>query len=58
MHRTMIATSTILLALATHAAALRMTTSQGGAFHMNSSRNAAIASAKSSALVMPTVHTG
>src|SRR5262249_61507825 len=40
------------------AAALRITTSQGGVCHMNSSRNAAIASAKSAALVMPAVHTG
>ena len=46
------------LAINAPAAALRMTTSQGGVCHMNSSRNAAIASAKSPALVMPTVHTG
>ena len=34
------------------------TTSHGGVFHMNSSRKAATARAKSAALVMPDVHTG
>ena len=38
--------------------AQRMTTSQGGVCHMNSSRNAAMASAKSAAPDMPLVHTG
>ncbi len=38
--------------------ALSSTTSQGGVCHMNSSRNAAHASAKSAPLVMPVVQTG
>jgi hypothetical protein len=36
----------------------RMTTSHGGVCHMNSSRNAAHASAKSPASLIPAVHTG
>ena len=38
--------------------ALSTTTIQGGTFHMNSSRNAPAASAKSAPLVMPAVQTG
>jgi hypothetical protein len=39
-------------------AAQRMTTIHGGVFHMNSSRKAAAASAKSPALAIPAVQTG
>src|SRR5262249_3807072 len=47
-----------IIAIAAPPIAHRITTSQGGVCHMNSSRNAKMASAKSPAPVMPAVHTG
>jgi hypothetical protein len=44
--------------MAAPATALSMTTSQGGACHMNRSKKSVQASAKSAAPVMPVIQTG